>query len=53
MTEIPEELLTTDKLLYLTSLSGESQAPLMKKLAQVAQELFEEYPQNFCALIPF
>lgn len=53
MDELPEDLLTTGNLLYLRSeLDGESQAPLMKKLAEIAQELYDEYPE-FCALVPF
>lgn len=51
MQELPEDLLTTDKLLYLTGLDGESQVALMRKLAEVAQELYEK--NWFCALIPF
>lgn len=52
MPKVPEELFTTDKLLYLEGLDGESQIPLMQKLAQIAQELYKKYPE-FCALIPF
>jgi hypothetical protein len=47
MLEIPEEVYTTDKLLYLQGLDGESQIPLMKQLAQIAQELHKEFPE-FC-----
>ena len=52
MPKLSEELFRTDKLLYLEGLDGESQIPLMKQLAQVAQELYKKYPE-FCALIPF
>jgi len=52
MQELSEDLLTTDKLLYLRGLDGESQVPLMKELAKIAQEFYDEFPE-FCALVPF
>lgn len=48
MSELPENILTTNKLLYLDGLDGESQIALMRTLAQVAKKLYDEYPDHFC-----
>lgn len=52
MNELPEDLLTTNKLLYLTWIDGESQIPLMKILAEIAAEL-SKTEEWFYAMIPF
>jgi predicted nucleotidyltransferase len=52
MQELPEDLLTTDQLLYLTEIDGETQVSLMATLAQIAEEMLNE-KSWFVALIPF
>ncbi len=43
MNEVAEDIFTTDKILYLSRLDGKSEIWLMRQLAKLAQELYDEY----------